>query len=292
MFRVLITGASGFLGRYLIRDAPSHTELLLQYRTNQPQSFGQTVTFLPVDFLTTDWQWWNEVRPQVVIHTAALASLDECQRHPRLARQINVDSTRQLVERAEQAGARFLFISTDIVFDGEKGNYREEDPPNPLNVYGRTKAEAERWVLENHSNALVIRPALFYGKSLNGRGSFTEIMFEKLQQGEEVKLFTDEYRTPVLVNDLSRAVWELAFHEYRGILHLGGSQRLSRYEMGRLLCEMYRFSPDLLIPTLSRETRFVAPRPLDVSLDISRARRLIRTELHDCRTGLAIAFGE
>ncbi len=290
--RVLITGASGFLGRYLIRDAPPQARLFLQYRTHRPQTFEKKATLLPVDFSTTDWQWWDQVRPQVVIHTAALASLDDCERQPEFAKTMNLDATRRLAERAERSDARFLFTSTDIVFDGRKGHYREEDPPAPLNVYGRTKAEAEAYLLAHHSDTVVVRPALFYGKSLNGRRSFTEIMFQKLRQGEPVKLFTDEYRTPLLVNDLSRALWELAFHDYRGILHLGGSPRLSRYDLGVLLCEMFDFDRTLLVPTLSRQTRFVARRPLDVSLDSSRARRILRTPLHDCTDGLKLAFGK
>ncbi len=290
MERVYVTGASGFLGRYLLKYAPKRCRVLGQYRQHPVRAFQGHVQVVKQDLLTDDWKSLYDFAPRVIIHTAAQASIDACQLHPDDAWKVNYQVTCKLVDVAKKLNARFLFLSSDVIFDGQKGNYQEEDKPVPLNVYAETKVAAEQYILEHHPDALVIRPALFYGQSLNGRPSFTEVIYKNLKAGKSVYLFTDQYRTPVLVNNLATALWELAESDYRGILHIGGSQKVSRYEMGLILCEVFNLPKHLIIPIPSDQANQAAPRPRDCSLNIDRARSVLKTRLLDVRSGLNLAF--
>jgi dTDP-4-dehydrorhamnose reductase len=245
---------------------------------------------LQADFGNVSWNQLQKISPDVIIHTAAMASIDTCEDQKALAREINYQATRQLAILSETMGSRLIYLSSDVVFDGKKGNYNEDDPPRPITVYAETKRDSENYILRNHSNAVIIRPALFYGLALNGRRSFTEIMMSDLRAKKKVVIFTDQYRTPILVNDLAKAIWELVTHNYRGILHLGGPQKVSRYELGLMLCEIFKLDKNLLIPIKSAEIKMKVPRPLDCSLDISLARNILHTNFTDCWSGLRHAY--
>ncbi|GAB4374171.1 MAG: SDR family oxidoreductase [Calditrichia bacterium] len=291
MKKVFITGSSGFLGRYLLKYAPPQGyRLLAHYRSKKPNSYGKDVVYIPIDFLEDHWISLKELRPNVIIHTAAMASIDECEVKPQISHHINFEAVRQLSDLANEWKARFILISSDVVFDGEKGNYSESDPPAPLNVYARSKVQAESYVLENNPEAVVVRPGLFYGLALNGRPSFTETMLESLHAGKQVFLFTDQIRTPILINNLAEALWELVESDFCGVLHLGGAQRCNRLEMGEILCEMFNLDPNLLIPVTSVQANLIARRPLDCSLDTSLSHRILKTPFVDCRTGFSIAY--
>ncbi len=289
--KVLVTGSSGFLGRYLIKFAPSIYQIIAQYRSQQPNDYGRDVTFPQKDFLAPDWwEFLDESRPDAIIHAAAMASIDECELKPEIARQVNFEATARLVDYAAANDVRFIFVSSDVIFDGQKGDYAETDMPNPLNAYSRTKVEAENYILSKKCDAVVVRPALFYGLTLNGRPSFTEVILRNLHAGKQVFLFPDQYRTPILVNNLADALWELVEFDFTGVLHLGGATRISRLEMGELLCQMFELDRHLLVPVTSEKAHLVAVRPLDCSLDISLARTLLKTPLADCPTGFRIAY--
>lgn len=287
---VLITGSSGFLGRNLLKFSTKNFNLVAQYRNSPPAAYGENVQFLKLDFLKNNWGKLNNIKLQVIIHTAAMASIDECEAQQKSAHQINYQATCRLVDIAARRKIRFIFISSDVVFDGDKGNYSETDEPHAVNFYAQTKIAAEKYVIENHPNAVVVRPGLFYGLALNGRPSFTEIMLQHLYAGKQIYAFTDQYRTPILVNNLVSALWELAENSYCGYLHLAGPQRLSRWDLGKLLCEIFKLDENLLIPVKSQEVKLLAKRPQDCSLNISLSRSLLKTQFVDCRSGLQLAY--
>lgn len=149
---------------------------------------------------------------------------------------------------------------------------------------------AEEFILANHPDAVVVRPALFYEHSLNGRPSFTEVMLKKLHTGEKVPAFVDQFRTPVLVDNLAKALWELMEHKYCGLLHIGGSQKISRFAMGEILCEVFGFDKYLQTPMKTTDVPLPAKRPVDCSLDISLATKILKTPFIDYRAGLRSAF--
>jgi len=290
-YRVLITGSSGFLGRYLVKFTPSqNVQVIAQYRNQVPETYGKPVKFLHLDFLNNDWAELKKLKIDVIIHTAAVASIDECEINPQYSQKLNVQVTKRLAEIVDKHNIRFIFLSSDVIYDGTKSYHSESETPFPESKYAQTKVEAEEFLLKHLSNVVIVRPALFYGLGLNGRPSFAETMLNRLYSGKQVYVFTDQYRTPVLVNNLTSALWELTEIDFNGILNVGGPKRLNRYEMGKILCELFKLDSSLLIPITTEQAKLVAPRPFDCSLNTSLSSRILKTRFVDCRIGFSIAY--
>jgi dTDP-4-dehydrorhamnose reductase len=187
-----------------------------------------------------DWRAVNErferEQPGLVIHCAALSKSPACQANPLLARKINVEATARLAELA--CSIPFIFLSTDLVFDGRGGDYREEDPVNPLSVYAETKAEAEAAILSNPLHT-VVRTSLNGGVSPTRDRGFNEEMQGAWKEGKTLTLFTDEFRCPIPALVTARGLWEMAAKRMTGLYHLAGSEKLSRWEIGRLLASRH-----------------------------------------------------
>jgi dTDP-4-dehydrorhamnose reductase len=290
MSTVIITGSSGFLGRYLLKLSPSQSEIFAVYRRHKPENYGKNIHLIRQDLLSDRWINLDKLAADVIVHTAAMANIDDCETHPEVAQQMNFKITCRLVKYAAQNRARFIFVSSDVVFDGKRGDYKEHDKPNPLNVYARTKVEAENYVLSHHDKSVVVRPSIFYGRSLNGRPSFIETMLNNLRAGNQVTVFTDQYRTPLFVENLADALWELVNHRYCGILHIGGPEKLNRVEIGKILCRELNLDENLLELLPSQAANLIAKRPLDCALISNLAGSLLKTKFVDCRTGLRMSF--
>ena len=290
MKRVYITGASGFVGRHLLKNAPSEVQILAQYHRTPIKFERENCQIVQQDLTQDSLSIVREFQPQIVVHVAAQSSIDACELNPQTAKAINEEATQRLAELAQSLGARLVFTSSDVVFDGRRGNYREEDPANPINVYARTKVAAERIIQKVVSNYIIIRPGLIYGRSLNGHPNFTEFMYKSLKAGKPVFLFTDQYRTPILVDTLVHIIWQMAFREEKGIFHVGGGNRLSRLEMGQAMCRIFNLPEALLRGIPSAEGKQIAPRPLDTSLNSSRIQQLLGITLPTFEEGIQLAF--
>jgi dTDP-4-dehydrorhamnose reductase len=229
----------------------------------------------PVDLADADAvaTAFDEAQPDVVVHGAALATVSACQREPARAEQFNAHGSALLAELAEHAKARLLHISTDMVFDGERGGYREDDAVAPLSVYGRTKAAGERAVLAGSRN-LVVRVSLLFGPTLIGRPSFFDEQVSALREGRPIPLFHDEWRTPLSLLVAARGLLALAVSDSVGLIHMGGPQRLSRLEMGQRLAAFLHHDPAPIVSAPRLSAPAAEPRPRDLSLDSSRWRRL------------------
>jgi dTDP-4-dehydrorhamnose reductase len=284
---LLITGASGLLGWNLCRHFQAQgRQVVGTYRRNHSNIPG--IGLMPLDLEDevsvervargADWE--------TVIHSAAMTHPDQCEQNPRQAAEINVEGTRRLLERGRlPAPARFIYISTDLVFDGTKGNYREEDMTNPPNAYARTKREAEGAVLEK-PGSIVVRPALMYGQASPFSGGFLAWMAGRFQKGEPVPLFSDQFRTPVWVDDLARALQLLIERQPRHRLyHLGGKERVSRVDLGEAYAEVFRVDRRLISPVSFDQAGFVA-RGKDCSLDSSRFSEEMGFRFSSVREGL------
>ena len=213
--------------------------------------------------------------PQLVIHCAALSKSPDCEANPALARKLNVEVTALLAELA--AEIPLVFLSTDLVFDGRTGNYDEAAPVNPLSVYAETKAAAEQILLAN-PNHTVIRTSLNGGTSPTGDRGFNEQMRRAWQAGQSMRLFTDEFRSPIPAEVTARAIWELASQRKPGLYHVAGSERLSRWQIGQLLAARW---PDLkpqIEPGSLKQYRG-APRAPDTSLNCAKAQKLLSFRL-------------
>ena len=214
---------------------------------------------------------FHQERPSAVIHCGAVSRPVDCEREPGLARRINVDGTRFLAELA--AEIPLIFLSSDMVFDGRKGGYRETDAVNPMSVYAETKIEGEQLILKNPRHA-VVRTSLNYGASATGNRSFNEEMMTAWQAGKTLSFFTDEFRCPIPAVVTSRVLWELLNQGATGLYHVAGSERLSRWDIAECVARRH---PGISAPrtAVSRVAYQGPPRPADTSLNSSRVQALL-----------------
>lgn len=263
MKNLLITGISGFLGRHLTTFPQQEWRITGMYG-RQPLEWPGVATLAAdlTDSASLD-ALLTTCRPDAVLHLATASNPNFCEENPELTHQINVAATLQLARYCADRGLPFLFTSTDLVFDGEHAPYATTDAPSPISVYGRQKAEAEAGVLALHPGACVARLPLMYGQGAN----FLPAWVEKGRRGETIPAFTDEYRSPALAADVARGLWLLLEKEVNGIWHLGGPERVSRYEFGLHMAEVFGFSQKLILPGRRADVAMPAPRPADVSLD-------------------------
>jgi len=278
---VWITGAQGLIGNYLVQTAPEHAPGW-HVRALKRADFDL------LDFATVEREFIKD-KPALIIHCAAITVVSDAQKNPAHARRVNVELTQFLAGLAQ--GIPLVFFSTDLVFDGRKGNYTETDSINPLHVYGETKAEAEALVLKNPQN-LVVRTSLNGGTSLTGNRAFNEQLRRSLQQaGQGMTLFTDEFRCPIPAVETARAVWELAGNQCAGLYHVAGAEKLSRAQIGELLVKGW---PEVTTQIKHGSAKDFPgpPRALDTSLDIAKAQKVLSRPLPGLSAWLAAHPGE
>ena len=227
-------------------------------------------------------QLFNQVPPDGIIHCAAISNTGLCETQPELADEVNVGTTRLLAELAE--GIPLVFLSTDIVFDGLKGSYKEDDVCAPINVYGMTKREAERLVLKNPMHS-ILRLSLNGGISPTGDRGFNEVLRRSFAGGNEVKLFTDEYRQPIPATVTADIIWEVFLNRWAGIYHLGGAERMSRYEIGVLLAQRWPNYNPRVVPASLKEFAGGRRAP-DTAMNCHRLQSLLSFEIPSLRAWL------
>ncbi|MDZ7333313.1 MAG: SDR family oxidoreductase [candidate division KSB1 bacterium] len=287
MRRLLITGATGFVGEHLLQCARAKYEVHGLY--HQSHFVGDEIFAHQFDLANVNKikPLLDEIAPDAIIHTAAIANPDQCERDPNRAVLVNLKATEAIASWASQNGARLIFTSTDMVFDGTKGNYSETDVPNPISHYSQTKAAAETAVIASQGSYVVARVALVYGIGISRTTSFFHQMVLKLTNAEKVTLFDDQFRSPILVENLAEALLELVEHPFIGILHLGGSERISRWELGWRACQALRLPVQYIEKKSMFAIAFAAFRPQDVSLNVNLAKQILKVKLLNCDEGLA-----
>jgi dTDP-4-dehydrorhamnose reductase len=216
-----------------------------------------------------------DFRPSAVIHAAAVANPEACEREPERAARVNVGGTEAVARACAEAGAHLIYLSTDLVYDGNQPPYREGDEPRPMNLYARTKLQGEDLVRSFCPGGWSLRFALGYGWKTAGKPAFTDNLYTSLSEGRRVKLFKDQIRTPTFLGDAVAMIRSLAERGVPeggkgGVLHLSGPERISRLRFGEVFCEVFGFDPGLLEPVSMSEVPSPAYRPRDCSLDGSR----------------------
>lgn len=294
--RWLVVGGSGFLGAQVVLAArAAGVEVVCAARRPElPAALVlQSGPGAPIEALSVDLelagaaaQLVERARPARVLSCAALARGADCEREPRRAERLNTEVAQELARACAGSGARFVHVSTDLVFCGEPpraGGYREDDAPRPASVYGRTKLAGEEGALATLPEALVVRLPLLYGAS-GGRGlGASDGLLAAIARGDTPTLFTDEVRTPLDVREAAAALVELTHGDARGRLHVAGPRALTRHELGRLALLSAGYSEEEFArrvrPARQADFDLTPPRPRDVSLDATRARSLLDAPL-------------
>lgn len=287
MDTILITGISGCIGWNLAYQLRSSYRVYGTY-LDHPVDVDdcETVAFDLTNLGRIEWLC-RTIRPKVIVHAAALSNPDVCETERKLALTLNTFATRELARVSSLLGSRLIYLSSDLLFDGIKGMYSEADQPAPMSYYAKTKYLGELETTNNCGNFVILRLSLVYGRSSGSNQNFLEKMQKQAVQGQELKLFTDQYRTPLFVGDAVVVLEKIiADRKVKGLFHLGGPEKLSRFEFGQQFCRAFRFPLDLLIPTCLAEAKLLGLRPRDCSLDSQKATRTFNLQLTTVSVGL------
>jgi dTDP-4-dehydrorhamnose reductase len=274
---VLTTGAGGRLGgRLAVLLASRFRTVAGVHRAAAPKG----VPTLPLDL--TDERSLEAALDasgaRAVVHCAALADADACERDPDAARRLNVTACERLARACAARDVRLLAVSTDQVFSGERPFWREDDEARPASVYGRTKREGEQAILGLCPRAAVVRVALLSGRVHGPRPSATEAIAWALREGRPLRLYIDQHRTPIDPESVAHAVAALLSRDAAGTFHLGGPERLSRHELGLRVAALLSLDPRPIAAVRQSDLAFDAPRSPDASFDSSHARAMLAWE--------------
>ena len=286
MKKILIIGANGFTGRQILNDLSVHTQYKVTGCSLHPD-------ILPNDagkyrFIETDIRneanikrLFEEVQPDVVINCSALSVPDYCETHHEEAYLTNVTAVSQLAVFCEEYKSRFIHLSTDFVFDGKINEdagllYTEEDIPAPVNYYGYAKWKGEEKVAETCSSYAIVRVAIVYGRALPGQhGNIVQLVTNRLKTGQEIRVVSDQWRTPTYVGDVSDGVQRLIAHPTNGIFHICGVECMSIAEIAYQVADYMGLDHSLIHPVTTEEMNETTPRPRFSGMSIDKARTML-----------------
>ena len=274
--RLLITGASGLLGSKIAEIALNRGyEVYSAYNQHHPPHG------IPVNLDLLDRESCEKVletvKPEVVIHSAALTNVDICEKEKDFAWKINVRGTETIARLCKRLNCFMILISTDYIFDGEKGLYSEEDEPNPINYYGYTKLMAERAVKRLLKDYCIARTSVIFGsRPTAGKINFVLWILENLEKGKRINVVVDQVNSPTFNTNLAKMVLEIAERSLTGIYHLAGATPISRYDFATLLAREFGLNDELIQPTTFDRINWVAKRPRNTSLNVSKASKDLR----------------
>lgn len=279
--RTLVLGASGLLGRYLRKEFAALGEAVgtryhQDIRGLIPLNLAQPAQ---VEALVESF------RPETILLAGGLTNVDFCEAHPDLSHQVNVEGVGAVARAAQEVSARLVYFSTDYVFDGEAGPYPEEAVPNPLNVYGSHKLEAEKTVLSSGNTHLVVRTSGLYGWQPEGK-NFVLQLLRKFRTAEKAKLFSDQFYTPTYAPNLAAATRALVEEGARGLFHAAGPDWINRLELGKAVSRVFGMEHAVLESVKSAELPQKTRRPLQAGLRIEKLRKTVPTRMWGIEEGL------
>ena len=283
--RVLITGVSGLLGANLVRHFAPKSDCTGWFGSNPISFEGATAQQIDITDHQSVSAALDRTKPDLIIHCAAATDVEWCEKNPDLARAINEDATGYLAKKAVELGAKFVYTSTDSVFDGKSGNYSESDPPGPLNSYAAGKARTESLIATIDPDALIIR-SYFYGYSPSGKRSLVEWVLTRTNAGIEVAGFSDSYFSPISVLDFADALDAALDSGIVGLLHLGSSDSVSKYEFAEMVMRKYECDMSLLRSITVDDIGLSADRPRNTSLDVTLLESILGKPVPTAKQGL------
>lgn len=281
--KILVTGSSGLLGSKIVEQAREHFKAIPTHRTKSlfPNSVEMNITdegnVLRV---------FNKFKPDIVVHTAAETNVDRCEVNKEHAWKVNVEGTRNIAMACNEVGSKIVYVSTDYVFEGEKGLYTEEDEPNPINYYGLTKLKGEKYVAQVCRDHVIVRTSVLYGWH-PWKPNFVKWVISSLKEGKQVNVVDDHYNSPTLADDLAEVILEIIEKDLKGLYHTAGSERIDRFEFALKVAETFNLDSSLIKPIKMSELKlWVAKRPRDSSLCVDKIQKELRTKLVNVKEGL------
>jgi dTDP-4-dehydrorhamnose reductase len=273
--KVLVIGGSGLLGGKMITSLLRESfEVCCTYKETPVSNSGCASFFLDIRDSVRMNNLINELSPDVVIHTASHTNVDDCEVNKAFAEEVNVQGTRNIATACNNFGSKLAYISTDYVFDGKRGMYKEVDETIPVNYYGETKLEGEKIVKMLCKDHIIARTSVLYG--WGPKQNFTSWVIRELSLGRKINIVSDQYNSPTLADDLADILIGLLEKEETGIFHTAGSDRINRLEFTKKIIKTFALNKDLLKEVGSDEMTWVAKRPNDSSLDVSKVSKIKR----------------
>jgi len=283
---IVVTGASGLLGASVVTHARDlGREVVGICHRNLLSIPGTRIHRVDLTDRQAVRAFFAGLRPESIVHCAAATGVDWCEDHPEQAEQVNVQASSFLAEIAQELNARFVYISTDSVFDGKRGNYSETDQPAPLSVYAKSKWRGEQEVLRRHSSPLIVRVTI-YGWNAQPKQSFAEWVLDEIGAGKQVCGFADVYFCPMLANDVAEMLLTMLDRGLSGIYHVVSSERISKYDFAKRVAMTFDLGMDCVAPMSILDAKLRAPRPVDPSLNTAKIGAALGRPMPDINSGL------
>ncbi|MFQ6031879.1 MAG: dTDP-4-dehydrorhamnose reductase [Candidatus Zixiibacteriota bacterium] len=288
MSKVLITGSNGLLGQKLVKDFSPHYKIIACDLSPESYLPLSNLSYESLD-ITNPRQLGFQIsfyHPEVIINAAAYTDVDGCEIHKDKAWATNVGGVKNLVDSCRKQKIKLIHLSTDYIFNGEEGPYTEEDPPAPVNFYGETKLQSEKLIKESGIDFLIIRTNVLYGFGKNVKRNFLLWLLDKLSKNEKIKIVTDQFNNPTLVDNLSSCILEMVKKDLSGIYHIAGSEYLSRYDFAIKVANKFDFDKNNILPTKTEHLQQKAKRPHRGGLKTEKAEKILETQLLSIDTAL------
>nr|WKN34468.1 SDR family oxidoreductase [Tunicatimonas sp. TK19036] len=276
MYKILVTGANGLLGQKLTAYLATEKEIQVVATSRGCSRFElpDNVEYIPIDITQCNQMMTtlNQVKPDIIIHTAATTNVDYCEQHQDECWETNVQGVAHIVQGAKHCKSFLIHISTDFVFDGEETPLPEDANLNPVNFYGQSKVQAERLIQQSDIRYAILRTAVVYGVASNlSRTNFVLWVKDCLESKKKIQVVDDQYRTPTLADDLAMACYLVSLHRAQGIFHISGSEVLTPYQMALIVAKVFGLDEKLIERSDSSNFNQVAKRPMKTGLSIDKA---------------------
>lgn len=278
--KILVTGANGLLGQHLVMQLLEKGYTVIATGKGDermhPEGWGDRYQYHALDITdATDIATvFSRVQPDVVVHAAAMTQVDDCELHSEKCERVNVAATSQVLVDAEIYSSHFIYISTDFVFDGEQGNYAEEDELKPVNYYGFTKMQAEAITETSTIPWAIVRTCLVYGNTLEGtRSNIITWVKDSLEQGKAIKVVSDQWRTPTYVEDLAKGILLIIEKKATGIYHISGKDLLTPYDIALQTADLFGLDKSLMEKVDASTFNQPGRRPPKTGFVIEKARK-------------------
>ncbi|MFV0248894.1 MAG: SDR family oxidoreductase [Tenacibaculum sp.] len=291
MKKIIVTGSNGLLGQSLVASLLDERDKYQVFGFSKGKNRSKRIDFRYKEIDLTEKELFtkclNQVKPDVIVNTAAMTQVDQCEDEKEKCDALNIGVVKSLADYAQKNGTYLVHISTDFIFDGKEGNYKETDIPNPVNYYGISKLKAEQVLSNSNVNCAILRTILVYGQVYNMHRSNIVLWVKKsLEQNKKIKVVNDQYRMPTYVDTLAGACKLSIQKRSSGIFNISSNILLSIYEMALQIAEIFDLNKDLIQPITSKELNQRAKRPEKTGFNLTKSKRELGLEVFSFKEDL------